>query len=148
MTDEPTGRKQGHRWRAGQSGNPSGRAKGSRNRVLQALDQIGEEAAAEVLGAAVTAAKGGDLGAASLILSRVWPARKGRPVVLDLPAMTCAADLPAALGAVAAAVAGGELTPEEGQAVAGVLEVQRRAIETANLDQRVAALERHTGTSR
>ncbi len=149
MTDrENSDRKQGSRWQPGESGNPAGKPRGARNRVLLALDQIGEEAAAEVLGAAVIAAKGGDLGAASLILSRVWPARKGRPVVLDLPAMQAAGDLPAALGAVAAAVAGGELTPEEGQALAGVLEVQRRAIETADLEQRVAALEQHTGTSR
>jgi hypothetical protein len=133
--------KQGHRWRPGQSGNPSGRAKGSRNRVLTALDKIGEDAAREVLGAAVAAAKGGDLGAASLILSRVWPARKGRPVVLDLPTMTCAADLPAVLGAVAQAVAAGEITPEEGQAFAAVVEAQRRAIETADLAERLAALE-------
>jgi hypothetical protein len=142
MTTEPTGPKQrGRPFERGQSGNPSGRAKGSRNRVLVALDKIGADAAAEVLKATVTTAKGGDLGAASLILSRVWPARKGRPVVLDLPAMTCAADLPAVLGAVAQAVAGGELTPEEGQALAGVLECQRRAIETADLAERLAALE-------
>ncbi len=141
MSDEATVMKQGHRWRPGQSGNPSGRAKGSRNRVLTALDKIGEDAAREVLGAAVAAAKGGDLGAASLILSRVWPARKGRPVVLDLPTMTCAADLPAVLGAVAQAVAAGEITPEEGQAFAAVVEAQRRAIETADLAERLAALE-------
>ena len=149
MTDrENSDRKQGSRWQPGELGNPAGKPRGARNRVLLALDQIGEEAAAEVLGAAVTAAKGGDLGAASLILSRVWPGRKGRPVVLDLPAMQSAGDLPAALGAIAAAVAGGELTPEEGQALAAVLEGQRRAIETADLEQRVAALEQHTGTSR
>lgn len=138
---ENSGPKQAGRFVPGRSGNPAGKPKGSRNRVLLALDQIGEDAAREVLGGAVAAAKAGDLGAASLILSRVWPARKGRPVVLDLPAMNSAADLPAALGAVAEAVAGGQISPEEGQSVAAVLEMQRRAIETAEIEARLTALE-------
>ncbi len=41
----------------------------------------------------------------------------------------------------AEAVAAGEITPDEGQAVAAVLETQRRAIETSQLEQRLAALE-------
>jgi hypothetical protein len=39
------------------------------------------------------------------------------------------------------ALASGVLTPEEAQAVAGVLEAQRRAIETTELEQRIAILE-------
>jgi polyhydroxyalkanoate synthesis regulator phasin len=46
-----------------------------------------------------------------------------------------------ALAAVVAAMGRGELTPEEARAVVGVLEVQRKAIETAELEARVAALE-------
>jgi hypothetical protein len=79
--------------------------------------------------------------AARLVLDRVWPARKGRAVEFALPPMTRAADLVAGLAAVAAEMAAGKLSPEEAQAVAGVLEVQRRAIETAELEQRIAALE-------
>ena len=41
-------------------------------------------------------------------------------------------------------MAGGDLSPEEGQAVAAVLETQRRAIETAELEARIAALEANT----
>ena len=58
----------------------------------------------------------------------------------DLPEMRTPANLAAAAGAVALAVARGELSPEEGAAVATVLEAQRRAIETVELDQRIAAL--------
>jgi hypothetical protein len=42
---------------------------------------------------------------------------------------------------IAAAVAAGEITPEKAQAVAGLLEAQRRAIETAEIEQRLVALE-------
>lgn len=123
-----------------QPGNP-GRPKGARHVALVALDAIGAEGAADVLRKVVEAAKGGDMRAADILLSRLWPAGKGRPVALDLPPMEQAADLPRALGAVAAAVAAGALTPEEGQAVAAVLEAQRRAIETADLDRRMADME-------
>lgn len=126
----------------GQSGNPAGKPKGARNRVLVALDCIGGDAAADVLAAAVTAAKAGDMRAAELILSRCWPARRGRPVTLpDMPTMTAAADLVAALSVVAQAMAAGEITPDEGQAVAAVLESQRKAIETADLAARIEKLE-------
>jgi hypothetical protein len=124
-------------------GNP-GRPKGARHAALLALDAIGAEGAAEVLRAVVEAAKGGDMRAADILLRRLWPERKGRPVNVDLPPLDGAGGIAAALGAVAEAVAAGEVTPEEGQAVAAVLETQRRAIETAELEARIAALETRT----
>ena len=140
---EPTAPQQrGRPFKPGQSGNPRGRPAGSRNKELAALDALGAEAAREVLAATVTAAKRGNSRAAELILSRVWPVRKGRPVALpDLPAIETPADLVRALGSVAEAVASGAITPDEGQAVAAVLEAQRRAVETAELAERVARLE-------
>ena len=83
----------------------------------------------------------------------MWPIRKGRPVSLQLPAIKTAADVVGALGAVADAMAGGEITPDEGAAVAAVLETKRRAIETAELDARSLVWRRrrrheHEGQSR
>jgi DNA-binding LytR/AlgR family response regulator len=128
------------RFTIGNRGGP-GRPKGSRHRAQAALDAIGEAGAAEVLQAVLQAAKAGDLRAASILLDRVWPARKGRAVEVALPEVASAADLVPALAAVVAAMGRGELTPEEARAVAGVLEAQRKAIETAELEARVAALE-------
>ena len=152
MTDtepETTDTKQGAgRWQPGQSGNPSGRPKGARHAALMALDAIGEGAAGEVMQSVVDAAKGGDMRAADILLRRLWPERKGRPLMVDLPSITGAADLPAAVGAVVQSVAAGDLTAEEGQAVAGILETQRRAIETADLAARIEALEMAGGGKR
>ncbi len=125
-------------------GNP-GRPRGSRHEALKALDAIGAENAADVMKAVVAAAKGGDMRAAEILLKRLWPERKGRPVLVDLPEMTTAAGIATALGTVAQSVGAGDLSPEEGQAVSAILENHRRAIETADLEARIAALEARGG---
>lgn len=141
MSDEPTGKNQGHRWAKGKSGNPAGRPKGSRHAALLALDSIGAEAAEEIMKVAVGLAKGGDLRACELLLGRLWPPRKGRAVQFDLPPMKSPADLPAVLAAIVNAVTTGVLTPEEGRDVASMVEGQVRAFESAELERRIAALE-------
>ena len=139
-TVAPGRRTAGGRFAPGNAGGP-GRPKGSRHAALAALDAIGTEAAEEVLRAVVSAARAGDLRAASILLDRIWPARKGRAVEVALPEVASAADLVPSLAAVAAAMGRGEVTPEEAQAMCAVLEAQRKAIETAELEARVAALE-------
>ena len=49
--------------------------------------------------------------------------------------------VPDVTAAIVEAVAGGDVTPEEGAAVAAVVETHRRAIETEDLERRLAALE-------
>lgn len=129
------------RWPKGVSGNPQGKPRGTRHAALKALDAIGADGAAEVMAAVVKAATEGDMRAADILLRRLWPERKGRPVPVALPPITDATAMVAALAAITAAVGEGELSPEEGQAVATILETQRRAIETVELDQRITALE-------
>jgi hypothetical protein len=52
-----------------------------------------------------------------------------------------AADVTMALETITVAIGSGQITPEEGAAVAGVLEQHRKAIETLKLEQRIARLE-------
>lgn len=103
-------------------GNPSRGCDASRAALL-ALDTIG-----------------GDMRAAEILLSRPWPQRKSRPVTLDPPALNMAANVSAALAATAAAMAEGTLSPKEAGAVAGMIETQRRAIKTQELEARIAAV--------
>ena len=105
------------------------------------LDQIADDAGKAILEMMVEAAKGGDMRAAELVLQRIWPARKSRPIALTLPAIRSASDVVAAVGAVADAVGAGDITPDEGQAVASILEAKRKAIETVDLEARLSALE-------
>ena len=131
----------GRPFERGHAGGP-GRPAGSRNKATVLLDKMAEEDADGIGRVVIDAAKAGDMRAAELVLSRIWPARKGgRPIAIELPKIQTAADVVAALGLLADAVAGGELTPDEGASVASILETKRRAIETVELETRVSALE-------
>jgi hypothetical protein len=65
---------------------------------------------------------------------------------MDLPAIKAPSDIVAALGAVSAAVAAGELSLEEGAAAANIFEQQRKAAETLECEQRITALEQRGPT--
>jgi len=141
VAETTPGEQRGRPFLPGQSGNPAGRPKGARHKALLALDAIGDETAADVLRRVVEDAKAGDLRAAELLMRRLWPERKGRPIALDLPAMESTRDLAKATAVIVAAVAAGDVTPDEGQAVASIVEAHRRAIETEDLERRLAVLE-------
>jgi hypothetical protein len=58
-----------------------------------ALDKLAEGDAEDILRKQIEKAKEGDQAAATLILARVWPLRKGRGVTVDLPKVETAADI-------------------------------------------------------
>jgi hypothetical protein len=90
---------------------------------------------------AIEAALQGDTTALRLCLERISPAPKDRPVQFEIPPVKSAADLPNALAAVFSAVAAGDLTPNEGTALAGLLDRFRDAYEAADIEARLRALE-------
>lgn len=128
-------------FKPGQSGNPKGRPPGARSRKLAILDTLGEAAAEAILVATIDGAKGGDTSAARAVLDRVWPTRKGARVAFELPEIVKADELSAAIACVNRQVAEGRLSLEEGVLVVGLLDAQRRALETGEFAARLAALE-------
>jgi hypothetical protein len=137
----PKQRGKGKPFAPGQSGNPRGKPRGTRHRATVFAEKLMQADVADVVRTVTTAAKGGDMSAARLVLDRVLPPRKGCTVRFDLPAVSTPADVVAALGAVLAAVGRGELTPDEGAVLTGLLETKRKALETVELEGRIAALE-------
>ena len=129
------------RWAAGQSGNPRGRPKGSRNRASLLLEHLIEGEGEAVVQVLLAAAKGGDVSAARALLDRLVPPRKERPVKVALPALRSAKEARDALAAVTAAVADGDMLPGEGEALVKLLEAYARTAAAAELEERVAALE-------
>jgi hypothetical protein len=90
---------------------------------------------------AVELALSGDGPALRLCLDRLCPPRKDRPVTFEMPDILTANDVRTATGAIVRAVAAGELTPDEAGAVASVVELHRRSIETSDIAARLAAIE-------
>ena len=145
--DPNAGRNDRGQFRPGNRANPRGRPNGSRNRASLLLDRLAESDAEAILQTVLDAARGGDLKAAEIVLSRVWPARKGRPVRLALPPLTSVQDVPGAMAALLAAAAEGTLTPDEAGALASVVDACRKAHELVDIERRLAALEAQEGHS-
>ena len=121
-------------------GNP-GKPKGARHKATVAVETLLEGEAETITKTAIDLAKGGDMTAIRLVLDRIAPARKSSPIKLELPTVKTATDLDHALSAVVEAVAEGEVSPDEGATVAGLLEAKRRSLETVDMDERLRALE-------
>jgi len=128
------------RGRPFQPGNP-GRPKGARNKLAVLMDEMRLENGKAVAEAMIQKAKDGDVPAAKLLMDRWFPAQRSRTVAVDLPVIKTVADLVPAHDALMTAVADEQITPDEASTLAGILESRRRAIETTELEQRIAALE-------
>ena len=128
-------------WKPGQSGNPEGRVKGSRNKATLAAEKLLDGEAEELTRKAVELALEGDTTALRLCLERILPPRKGRPITFTLPQVTNTGDLRAAALAILGAVSEGEISPEEAAAVAPLIVGVRKAMETDELSRRLEALE-------
>ena len=121
-------------------GNP-GRAPGSRNRATVLAEVLLDGEVEFLARTAVEHAMAGNMTALRLCLDRLVPLRRERTLSLDLPPVLTAADAVKAAGQLVALVGAGDLTPSEGQALAAMVETQRRAIETEDLERRLTALE-------
>ena len=128
-------------WKKGESGNPSGKPAGARNKATIMVQTIMESGAKEITEAVVSMAKEGDLSAARLVLERLLPPAKERPISLALPSTDTARGIAEAQQAILQAVAAGDLLLGEGTALAGILEARRKAVETLELETRISALE-------
>jgi hypothetical protein len=128
-------------WKPGQSGNPKGRPRGSRNRVTLVALAAMEEGADAIARKVVDMAKEGDMSAARLVIERLVPPAKERPVFLELPSTETAEGIAQAQQAILQAVAAGDLLPGEAATLAGIVEARRKAVETLELEQRISVLE-------
>jgi hypothetical protein len=128
-------------WRPGQSGNPAGKKPGTRHHATRLVMELMEGGIKDITKKVIEAAKGGDLVAARLVLDRLAPPMRERSIELDLPDTGTANGIAEAQQTVLEAVGQGELTPGEGQVLAGILEARRKALETEELERRIAALE-------
>ena len=144
MTPDNTGKEQAGHFAKGQSGNPSGRPKGSRNATTLALESLFDGQAEAITQKAIALALAGDMTAIRFCLDRILPARRDRPITFALPPIDNAQDAATTVSAVLAAVSSGEITPTEAAEISKLIEVYVRAFETAELAERLERLEQMT----
>ena len=136
MLIEP--KKKPGRWKTGESGNPKGKTPGSGE--LQRLRAAIGEHVPEIIAQLVTAARGGDVQAARLILERVLPPVKAieQTQSIEIPKD---GTLTNQGRAVLSAVADGELAPSQGAALIGAIGLLARITEVDELAARITVLE-------
>ena len=128
-------------FKPGQSGNPAGKPKGTRNATTLALEALLDGQASALTQKAINLALAGDMAALRLCLDRILPPRKDSPVAFDLPEMKTLNDAVPAMGAVVEAVGRGDLTPTEAGELTKMVQAFAKIIETAELEERVRKLE-------
>lgn len=142
MTEpENTGRNQDGRFADGVSGNPTGKPKGARHRVTRAIEELLEGQHEALTKKAIELALAGDGPALRLCLDRLAPPRKDAPISITLPSVRSIEDAVDASATLLAAVAAGDVTPDEAGRVMALLTGHRQIIETGELERRIAVLE-------
>jgi hypothetical protein len=117
----------------GVSGNPGGRS--GKTRELREKLAEGAEGIIEIV---LKAAQGGDMQACRLVLERLVPAVKPAAQVLNFPLDQ--SDLPAAARSILAAVAAGEVPPDQGNLLITAVLGMARVIEVSELEKQLAEL--------
>lgn len=129
-------------FKPGQSGNPSGRGKGTPNKRTQ-LAKLLEPHAESLIQKAVELALNGDTNALRLCLERLIPKASHESTGIDISYLDAdKMNNLSALGKIIFdAVATGEVTPENGQIFSKMLENQRKLIEHSELKSKLEEIE-------
>jgi hypothetical protein len=90
---------------------------------------------------AIDMALDGDTTAMRLVMDRIMPPRKDRPVMFTLPKLETPADAVKASAALVEAVASGDLTPSEADDLSRLVDRFVRAVETTDVLERLESLE-------
>ena len=125
----------------GQSGNPKGKPKGVRHKTTQITYALMEGNLEEILAIVIERAKSGDMAACRMIVDKVLPNSKERPIAINLPVISNLDGVGRAQVEILQAVSVGDITPNEGERIASIVEARRRSIETINLETRICRLE-------
>jgi Family of unknown function (DUF5681) len=139
VEEKSASRVRGRPFAKGQSGNPGGRRLGSRNKATLAAQMLLADEAEALTRKAVELAPDGDPTALRLCIERALP--RDRAVRFTMPRIASAADVAGAMGAVAAALAQGIITPCEASQIAQVIVTFVRTIETSDFDRRLQIIE-------
>lgn len=118
-----------------------GRPRGSRNKKTGLCRKLLEDNAELLTRKLIVMAAHGDRTAMRMCMDRLYPSRRSQPVSFRLPAVSTPQDLLPASQALLNCISRGEVTPEDADKVGHMIELHRKAMVTAELEQRIQALE-------
>lgn len=125
-------------WKPGQSGNPSGKRKGTTDKRTKLMKRMLDEAG-DVLDAVLEKAKAGDPASAGLVLGRVLPALRAQAQTVEFD-FDPDAPITVQIQQVLAAVAAGEVPPDTGEQIIRAIGTLSNARVTEELAAEIAAL--------
>jgi hypothetical protein len=126
----------------GHSGNPKGRAPGTRNKATQAALALLDGETEALTRKVIELALDGDTTALRLCLERITPpVKEQRLDGLELPEINCPQDVLKAVSEVSQRLAEGSILPSQAAALCQVFEHYRRHFETSELEERISRLE-------
>jgi hypothetical protein len=123
----------------------AGKPKGTRNRTTLALEALLDGEAEALTRKAVEMALAGDGAAMRLVMDRILPPRKERPVMFAMPKLETVGDAVKATAALAEAVANGDITPGEAGELSKLVDGFTKAVELHEIQQRLDKLEAAQG---
>jgi hypothetical protein len=129
------------KFQKGQSGNPAGKPKGTRNKTTVILEALLDGKAEALTKKAIEMAGNGDPAMMRLCIERLIPPRKDRPINFELPALTTTQDASLAMLKILESVAKGELTPSEAGEISKVIENYAETVRLSELEARIAEME-------
>lgn len=145
---ENTGKiQEGSRFKKGQSGNPRGKPKGSRNKSSLAAEALLEGSLKKICRRIEEEAVNGNMHAAKMILERFLPPRKDRLIRIDLPEIKAYEDVLSASNFILSAVCKGEISPSEGESLSRAIALHAQILEANELEQRLQTIESKMKTS-
>ena len=131
----------------GQSGNPAGRPRGSRNKTTVLMQNLLEGEAEAIARKAIDMAKDGDMAAIRVCMDRLASIRRKDPIAFELPPVDKARDTVAAVAAVVSAVAAGDLTTDEAAEMAKIINAYVCELAATAFEERLERLERAANPS-
>ncbi|KAB8180174.1 hypothetical protein FKV24_012625 [Lysobacter maris] len=119
----------------------AGKRPGTRARATVAAEKLLDGEARKITRRLIEKALEGDPTALKLAMERICPVRRDSPIKADLPPLTCAGDVVGFMAGVVGEIAGGRITPSEGERLAKLAGELARVSDLVEIEARLRALE-------
>jgi uncharacterized protein DUF5681 len=129
------------KFQRGQSGNPRGKIKGTKNKATLAAELLLKGEVENICRRLIQEALTGNIQAIKMVLERVLPPKKDCPVKIYLPSLQTSSDAVNAMSLISEAVSIGDISPNEGEALSRIVDIYVKAIVAHDYEKRLSHLE-------